>query len=76
MSLSLLFSPILSRSVSFVCAVLSPLNPSSFLPPTPPPFKDEEPLLTPPLWDSHLPIFLPVDRQPPGVAMEGETHRP
>ncbi|KAM6972658.1 nephronectin a isoform 2-T2 [Aplochiton taeniatus] len=32
--------------------------------------QEEEPYLAPPMWDSHLPIFLPVDRQPPGVAME------
>lgn len=28
--------------------------------------------LTPPVWASHLPIFLPVDHQPARVVMEGE----
>ena len=38
--------------------------------------KEEElDYLTPPVWASHLPIFLPVDHQPAGVVMEGEIHR-
>ncbi|XP_073327093.1 nephronectin a [Pagrus major] len=33
--------------------------------------QEEEPdYLTPPVWDSHLPIFLPVDHQPARVVME------
>lgn len=38
--------------------------------------KEEEPdYLTPPVWDSHLPIFLPVDHQPARGVMEGEIRR-
>ncbi|KAJ8407571.1 hypothetical protein AAFF_G00274280 [Aldrovandia affinis] len=32
--------------------------------------QDEEEYLTPPIWDSHPPIFLPTDLQPAGVAPE------
>lgn len=58
-------------------------NPTPTLTPTPPmPLTDfllskEEELdyLTPPVWASHLPIFLPVDRQPAREVMEGEIRR-
>lgn len=53
------------------------------IPPTPPSplthfllSKEEEPdYLTPPVWASHLPIFLPVDHQPTRLVMEGEICR-
>lgn len=39
-------------------------------------FKEEElDYLTPPVWASHLPVFLPVDHQPARVVMEGEILR-
>lgn len=55
---------------------------SNPLPPPPCPLthfllsKEEElGYLTPPVWASHLPIFLPVDHQPARVVMEGEIRR-
>lgn len=39
-------------------------------------FKEEAlDYLTPPVWTSHLPIFLPMDHQPAGVVTEGEILR-
>lgn len=37
--------------------------------------EEERDYLTPPVWASHLTLFLPVDHQPARVAMEGEICR-
>lgn len=54
----------------------NPLYPTLPIPSNPFFSKEEElDYFTPPVWASHLTIFLPVDHQPARVAMEGEIRR-
>lgn len=76
--LSLSFCPLLLfLQPLLLCLQSKPLLPT--LPVHSNPFllsKEEElDYLTPPVWASHLPVFLPVDHQPARVVMEGEILR-